>query len=167
MTKVILRNAEAPAGDAAVIPPPELPEPVIKNTFFFPDVDPKRIRQLMRLEHTVTPERLRRAIKSGIAETNAELFDYRAQQMAAGFGTLAEVPAESFDGESEKCFHYLNAVCAMATAVLYERYRSADASAKGDKKADGVDASIDEHWRDMRWSISRLQDKPRCIVGQI
>ncbi|EHX7650311.1 head completion/stabilization protein, partial [Salmonella enterica] len=22
-------------------------------------------------------------------------------------------------------------------------------------------------WRDMRWSVARLQDKPRCIVGQL
>jgi hypothetical protein len=55
----------------------------------------------------------------------------------------------------------------MATAVLYERYRTVDASAKGDKKADDVEASIDEHWRDMRWAVARLQGKPRCIVGQL
>ncbi|HGL6513719.1 TPA: head completion/stabilization protein, partial [Enterobacter hormaechei] len=22
-------------------------------------------------------------------------------------------------------------------------------------------------WRDMRWSVARIQDKARCIVGQI
>ncbi|MBL1887074.1 head completion/stabilization protein, partial [Klebsiella pneumoniae] len=24
-----------------------------------------------------------------------------------------------------------------------------------------------ELWRDMRWAVSRVQDKPRCIVSQI
>jgi hypothetical protein len=55
----------------------------------------------------------------------------------------------------------------MTTATLYERFRSVDATAKGDKKADSIDSTIDEMWRDMRWSVARIQDKARCIVGQI
>ena len=113
------------------------------------------------------PARLRSAIKTGIAETNAELYEWRALQIAAGFTQLADVPAEKIDGESERVFHYLSAVCAMTTATLYERYRGVDASAKGDKKADSIDTTIDDLWRDMRWSVARLQDKPRCIVSQI
>ena len=45
--------------------------------------------------------------------------------------------------------------------------KTVDASAKGDKKADSIDDTIDEMWRDMRWSVARIQDKARCIVGQI
>jgi hypothetical protein len=48
-------------------------------------VDPKRVRELMRLEQTVSDARLRNAIKTGMAETNAELYDYRLRQIAAGF----------------------------------------------------------------------------------
>ena len=58
----------------------------------------------MRLEYTVSPERLRFAIRSGISETNAELYLYREQQLAAGFKTLADVPADEVDGESESAF---------------------------------------------------------------
>ncbi len=64
-------------------------------------------------------------------------------------------------------FFTTSAPCAMATASLYERYRGVDASAKGDKKADSIDSTIDELWRDMRWAVARIQDKPRCIVSQI
>ncbi|EOT8120906.1 head completion/stabilization protein, partial [Escherichia coli] len=78
-----------------------------------------------------------------------------------------DVPADDIDGESIKVFYYERAVCAMATASLYERYRGVDASAKGDKKADSIDSIIDELWRDMRWAVARIQDKPRCIVSQI
>ncbi|EEV2153817.1 head completion/stabilization protein [Escherichia coli] len=85
----------------------------------------------------------------------------------AGFTRLADVPADDIDGESIKVFYYERAVCAMATASLYERYRGVDASAKGDKKADSIDSTIDELWRDMRWAVARIQDKPRCIVSQI
>lgn len=169
MTMLIIKhnNEPVPGDESVAITPPVSDEPVIKNTFFFPDIDPKRVRSLMRLEQTVAPARLREAIKSGMAETNAELYDYREKQRAAGFSLLADVPGDVLDGESLRIFYYHRAVCAMATATLYERYRGVDASAKGDKKADSIDSTIDELWRDMRWSVSRIQDKPRCIVGQI
>ncbi|GHL61609.1 hypothetical protein ECZU31_48840 [Escherichia coli] len=101
-----------------------------------------------------------------MAETNAELYEYREQKIAAGFTRLADVPADDIDGESIKVFT-TRAPCAMATASLYERYRGVDASAKGDKKADSIDSTIDELWRDMRWAVARIQGKPRCIVSQI
>ncbi|EAR0919325.1 head completion/stabilization protein, partial [Salmonella enterica] len=104
---------------------------------------------------------------TAMAETNAELTDWRDLQLAAGYQRLEDVPTDELDGESVRVFHYFNAVCSMTTATLYERYRGVDASAKGDKKADSIDDTIDEMWRDMRWSVARIQDKARCIVGQI
>ncbi|HFZ1992293.1 TPA: head completion/stabilization protein [Klebsiella pneumoniae] len=166
-TLIIKKNDEPQPGGVVIIPPPASDEPVIKNTFLFPDIDPKRVREGMRLEQTVAPARLREAIKTGIAETNAELFWWREQQIAGGFSKLADVPADDLDGESVRVFYYLRAVTSMATATLYERYRGVDASAKGDKKADSIDTTVDELWRDMRWAVSRVQDKPRCIVSQI
>ena len=166
-TLIIKKNDEPQPGGVVVIPPPASDEPVIKNTFFFPDIDPKRVREGMRLEQTVAPARLREAIKTGIAETNAELFLWREQQIAGGVSKLADVPADDLDGESVRVFYYLRAVTSMATATLYERYRGVDASARGDKKADSIDTTVDELWRDMCWAVSRVQDKPRCIVSQI
>ncbi|HHW0944476.1 TPA: head completion/stabilization protein, partial [Escherichia coli] len=132
MTLIIPRKEAPVSGEGTVvIPQPAGDEPVIKNTFFFPDIDPKRVRERMRLEQTVAHARLREAIKSGMAETNAELYEYREQKIAAGFTRLADVPADDIDGESIKVFYYERAVCAMATASLYERYRGVDASAKG------------------------------------
>ncbi|EMW6688353.1 hypothetical protein L400_01036 [Enterobacter hormaechei] len=166
MTTLVVTNPTQPR-DRVVIPPVPEAEPVIKNTAFFPDVDPKRVREEMRLEQTVSPVRLRRAIKAGMAETNAELSDWRNQQLAAGHASLADVPTDELDGESVRVFHYFNAVCAMTTASLYERYRGVEATGKGDKKADSIETTIDDLWRDMRWSVARIQDKARCIVGQI
>jgi len=163
MTTVILNQPNVPG---VVIPAPEAGDTVIKNTFFFPDVDPKRVRELMRLGQTVSDARLRNAIKTGMAEINAELYDYRARQIAAGLRQLADVPAEEIDGESEHVFHYLSAATALATANLYEHYRGVRANGKGDKKARSVETTIDDLWRDMRWFVSRLQDKPRCFRGQ-
>ena len=166
MTTLVINNPPQKR-DPLVIPPVPDDEQVIKNTPFFPDVDPKRVREEMRLEQTVSPVRLRRAIKAAIAETNAELSDWREYQQDTGYSRLEAVPTDKLDGESVRVFHYLNAVCAMPAATLYERYRGVAASAKGDKKADSIDSTIDEMWRDMRWSVARIQDKARCIVGQI
>ncbi len=70
MMTLIIPRKEAPVSceGTVVIPQPAGDEPVIKNTFFFPDIDPKRVRERMRLEQTVAPARLREAIKSGMAD---------------------------------------------------------------------------------------------------
>ncbi|WP_439033748.1 head completion/stabilization protein [Klebsiella pneumoniae] len=168
-TLIIKKNDEPQPGGVVVIPPPASDEPVIKKArFSFPDIDPKRVREGMRLEQTVAPARLREAIKTGIAETNAELFLLAGTADCRGFyASRPTYRLPDLDGESVRVFYYLRAVTSMATATLYERYRGVDASAKGDKKADSIDTTVDELWRDMRWAVSRVQDKPRCIVSQI
>jgi len=143
--------------------PAETAEPPVKNTFFWPDIDLQQLRESLRYEGTVTAQRLRLAVKTAISEVNAELYDWRADQMAAGFKTLADVPAEALDGLSEKITHYLAAVEAITAATIAERYRGYDAS--GTKKAGDVEASADEYWRDARFSISRVGERPNCIVS--
>ncbi|ELW9295697.1 head completion/stabilization protein [Enterobacter roggenkampii] len=151
--------------NTVVIPAPrpaDAAEPPVKNTFFWPDVDLQQLRDSLRYEGTVTAQRLRLAVKTAISEVNAELYDWRTEQMAAGFKTLADVSAESLDGESEKVTAYLAAVGALTAATIAERYRGYDAS--GTKKAGEIEASADEYWRDARFSISRIAGKPGCIV---
>lgn len=143
--------------------PAETAEPPVKNTFFWPDIDLQQLRESLRYEGTVTAQRLRLAVKTAISEVNAELYDWRADQMAAGFKTLADVPAEALDGVSEKITHYLAAVEAITAATIAERYRGYDAS--GTKKAGDVEASADEYWRDARFSISRVGERANCIVS--
>ncbi|GLR09079.1 head completion/stabilization protein [Mixta theicola] len=149
-----------------VIPQPrpaDAAEPPIVNTFFWPDVDLQRLRETLRYEGTVTAARLRQAVKTAISEVNAELYEYRAEQMDAGFELLADVPADSLDGESVKLTNYFDAVSHLTAATIVERYRGYDAS--GTKKADEIKASADEYWRDARFSISKVADKRACIIG--
>ncbi|MGD8162484.1 head completion/stabilization protein [Pantoea sp. FN0307] len=152
MTSVVI-NGQRLAPDA---------EPPVKNTFFWPDIDLQQLRNALRLEGTVTADRLRLAVKTAISEVNAELYDWRAEKIAAGFPLLAAVPAETFDGESEKVTHYFAAVAALTAATIAERYRGYDAAGK---KGDVVEGTADEYWRDARFSISRIAEKPGCIVS--
>ncbi|MDR3432068.1 MAG: head completion/stabilization protein [Rouxiella aceris] len=149
-----------------VIPAPrpsEADELPIKNTFFWPDVDLQTLRGSLRYEGTITALRLRMAVKTAISEVNAELYDYRATQLAAGYATLAEVPADEIDGESIKLAHYQAAVCALTGAAIVESYRGYDAS--GTRKAEEITVSADEFWRDARFSISKIAGRSACIVG--
>lgn len=148
-----------------VIPAPrpaDAAEPPVKNTFFWPDIDLQLLRDTLRYEGTVTAQRLRLAVKTAISEVNAELYDWRAAQMETGFMRLADVPAEGYDGESEKVTHYFAAVSAITAATIVERYRGYDASGK---KGAEVEASADEYWRDARFSISRIGGRSGCIVS--
>ncbi|ENG71447.1 phage head completion family protein [Escherichia coli p0305293.8] len=89
MTLIIPRKEAPVSGEGTVvIPQPAGDEPVIKNTFFFPDIDPKRVRERMRLEQTVAPPVCVRP-SSQAWRTNAELYEYREQKIAAGFTRLA------------------------------------------------------------------------------
>ena len=44
----------------APVPRPE-DEPIVKNVFFWPDIDPADVRDVMRIEGTITAPRLRPA----------------------------------------------------------------------------------------------------------
>jgi hypothetical protein len=126
-TVIIKPRPDAPA------PRPE-DEPIIKNAFFFPDILPADVRDVMRIEGTITAPRLRLAIKSALAEVNAELFTYRRDQMADGYQRLEDVPADELDGESIRVSEYRNAVSTMTTAILSEQYRSMDTTAPAGAK---------------------------------
>ncbi|WP_413742290.1 head completion/stabilization protein [Sodalis sp. RH15] len=140
-------------------------EPLIQNTSFWPAVDPAMMRDILRYEGTITPLRLRHALKSAIAEVNTELWEYRKEQMTLGFTTLEDVPADHIDGESIKLSEYRRAVSAITAASLTERYRGYDASAHGGKKAEEMESRIDDLWRDARISISNVAGKRHCIIG--
>lgn len=97
-TLIIKKNDEPQPGGVVIIPPPASDEPVIKIRFSF--LTSTRNACVKGCdEQTVAPARLREAIKTGIAETNAELFLWREQQIAGGFSKLADVPADDLDGE--------------------------------------------------------------------
>ena len=143
--------------------PADAAEPPIINTFFWPDVDPKNLRDSLRYEGTVTAARLRLAIKTAMSEVNAELYDYRERQMLAGYKTLTDVPAEIIDGVSVKLTHYFAAVSALTAATIVERYRGYDAS--GTRTASEIEASADEYWRDARFMIAKIAGQRPCIIG--
>lgn len=153
---------------AAPVPAPAQPggEP-IGNDGFFPDIDVDQAYAAMRLDGTVTPQRLRASLVEAVISVNAELEAWKVAQVSFGRQALADVPAPKIDGRSAHLHRYHRAVHCMAAAWLIERYRTIDATATGDRKADAENLGVDDLRRDARWAISDLMGVARTTVELI
>ena len=134
---------------------------------FWPAIDPATLRQQLRIDGSVANDRLRAAIVAAVMAVNGELDAWRVQQEAAGFATLAAVPAPVVDGASRLSLLYQRAVACATAAEVAERYRSYDTSSTGDRKADALTPSIDELRRDQRWAIRDFLGQRRTTVELI
>ncbi|MDN0081603.1 head completion/stabilization protein [Crenobacter sp. SG2305] len=143
------------------------PEPVVRNSGFFPDIDPAAVRGAMRIDDTVTAPRLHHAIVEAVATINGQLRDWRQAQQATGFATLDAVPAEQVDGASVQVARYLRAVFSTTKASLAERYRDIDATADGNKRADLLESPIDDLRRDAAWAVRDILGVRRTTVELI
>lgn len=153
---------------ATANPPDAALEPPIANDGFWPDIDRAALRQAIRLDGTVTAERLRPAILDAMAAVNAELQAWAEAQQEQGHATLAEVPAKTLDGESVKLRHYRRAVYSHVQAQLAEGYRDADTLPQGTGKEPRVLAAletrVDGFLQQLRWAIADLQGGSRVIA---
>jgi len=140
---------------------------IIPNNSFWPDIDLATFRSVMRVDGTVTPQRLKQVVLTAMAEVNAELYPWREQQELRGFNGLTDVTAEQLAGRSVRLHHYENAVWCWARAVLNERYQDFDATAAAAKRGEELEDATGDLWRDARWAISRVQNAPHCTVELI
>jgi len=140
---------------------------IIPNNSFWPDLDLAKFRSAMRVDGTVTPERLKQVVLTAMSEVNAELYPWRECQEMSGYNGLADVPAEQLAGKSVRLHHYENAVWCWTRAVLNERYSDFDATSSGVKRGEVLDDASGDLWRDARWAISRVQDLPHVTVELI
>ncbi|KTF40702.1 head completion/stabilization protein [Xanthomonas translucens] len=139
----------------------------ITNALFWPDVDLDVVRARMRLDGSVTADRLREATVAAMLSVNDSLAAWRAGQQAAGYDSLDEVPGADIGGVPRVVALYLRAVCCAVGAELAERYRSYDATDGANQRADDLTPSISELRRDLAWALSDLQGRPRCTVELI
>lgn len=128
----------------------------IENDGFFPDIDLTKLRASMRLDGTVTHDRLREATIAAIISVNSELEKLKSLHMLGGHATLADVPAPTIGGESTFLQLYRGAVYRTTKADLTERYRDFDATRSGSDDADQLEDTIGDHRRAARWFIRDL-----------
>jgi len=136
----------------------------IENDGWWPSIELASVREIVRLNGTVTELRLQEATQAAMLALNQELADWKAAKVAQGAETLLDVPASQIGGESRLVALYRRAVYFYAKADLTERYRDFDTTAAGDRRADDLEATIDDARRNVRWAVSDLLGQSRVTV---
>ncbi|MDP2747943.1 head completion/stabilization protein [Pseudomonas sp.] len=141
--------------------------PHINTDPFWPSIELDAMRAALRIDASVTNPRLETAVIAAAISVNRALLKWRGAQQAAGYATLADVPAETVQDVSELVHLYTRAIQAATGAEVCERYRSYDSTGTGDRKAEDLQFNIDEYRRDQRWAIRDLLGVPRMSVDLI
>ncbi|MBY0463446.1 MAG: head completion/stabilization protein [Burkholderiales bacterium] len=153
---------------ATANPPVHNAEPVVTNDGWWPDIDREQLRKDIRLDGTVTPERLVLAVEAAMWDVNNQLNAWRRVQLEAGHTSLAQVPAHQIVGQSVKVRQYTRAIYSHVQAQLAEAYRDMDTMLSGASKEQRVlsalEIRVDGFQQQLRWAIADLQDMPRTIV---
>lgn len=136
----------------------------IENSTFWPDIDGQQLRAAMRLDASITDERLEVAAINAMIEANRELAEYRAAREADGHSALADVPADTIKGTSQLLHLYRRAIYSAATAELIERYRGYDATNSGEQKISEEHSNADELRRDARKALRTLMGISHATV---
>ena len=150
---------------ATANPPIAADDAQVDNDPWFPPVPAARVREVCRLDGTVTAARLGEAISNAMDSVNRELQAYKAEQVLAGAANLAAA------GDGRQPGRYLRAIYAHIQAELAEVYRDIDTTPHNDSKAERMreryEVKVDEHRRNLRWAIADLLGRPRTTVELI
>lgn len=152
----------APAPANRTVPPQ-----VIANDGFFPEIPLDDARQALRLDGTVTDERLRFALVGAMLEAGNSLAPWKAAQRARGYTQLDDVPADKLDGKSRLQHAYIRAVYSLTKADLIERMTDYDTTAAGQKRAEWLSEASDDHRRNARFAIADVMAASRAVVELI
>ena len=151
-----------------IAPPAAQPiEDITNDDDFWPVISPEIAKLTLRIDGTVTTERLVSALVNAIGTTAKALHDWKVEQQLAGWATLTSVPATKVGGTSILVHWYHRAVFSHAQANLMERYINLDTTNSGQKRADSQMTAIDDYRRDAIWAIRDIQGKSHCIVDLI
>ena len=129
-------------------------ETLASADLFYPCIDLSDLRRVMRLDGTVTAERLRHAAKSAVIRVQSDLATWRAEQSIEHLSD--DQPAT-----------YRSAVYAYTAASLTERMASFDSTAEGIRRAEELNNLAQQLMRDGHWAVRDLQGKPRTTVELI
>lgn len=153
-------NAPSPSSESS---------PALQNDGWWPNIDVDEARVTMRLDGTVTPQRLAHVLTAAMLELNmdAPVAAWAARQVAAGFTKLEDVPAPQIADGSRLVYLYKRAVYSHATADLIERYVDYDTTVSGLKKSELRCEAPDEHRRNGRWAARQLVGESRSTVELI
>jgi hypothetical protein len=150
-----------------IAPAPSNEPKTITNSEFWPDIDLALLRVAMRLDGTVTNERLEHAAVNAVLQVNIDLKLWRLEQQTLSYASLEQVPAEKINAQSINSQLYLRAIYCLAKANLIERYSDFDSTAKGLKAGEVLGESVDDLRRDARFAIRDILGESHVTVELI
>ncbi len=127
---------------------------------FWPDIVLRELRLAVRLPGRVTTSRLLHTATGAIAHVTRELEAWQQEQQAAGYQTLADVPAPVINGESVNLWHWRNAVYTATRALILERARKSIPVSNCTRSSPLTGAPIWSGWRCALIWLSLV----RCII---
>lgn len=142
----------------APVPEPAKPDDDLIISDFFPPISLSHLRQAMRLDGTVTNERLRHAINNAVSLVNHNLRTWAQAQLDPQTGQ----PIIALNGVQAQT--YQRAVYAYTAANIAERMTNFDATIEGRARAEEQNAYAHQLMRDGHWAIRDLKGEPRTTV---
>ncbi len=162
MSSLVANKVTGPAsGDVADV---DDGNTVVTAGDFWPEISLKELRLAARIAGGVTTSRLMHVATEAVAHVTDQLQEWQAEQHAAGYALLQDVPAGQLNGSSAKVYRYRRAVYSVARALVLEGYRDVDTTAKGDKDAAALDLQCSDLWRDARWSMADIRGAQRLYA---
>ncbi|MDG6896599.1 hypothetical protein A6A19_00960 [Actinobacillus delphinicola] len=140
---------------------------IIKNSTFFPDINLSDVREVMRLDGTVTHARLTSAVVEAMTFVNQSLKRLKDEQQACNIASMNEMAGEVINGENIFITRYKRAVYCYSVANIQERYASFDLTREGEKKGEIFQDSINDLRRDGQLAIRDLLGVPRITAALI
>ena len=151
--------------------PPSDPAPLgeVSAGDWWPTVDLAALRDAMRLDGTITPQRLLPAVQEAVATTVGLLATWAQSRQDEGRASLAAVPALQVDGESVNVQRYRRAVYCHAKANLIERYSDYDTTgrARKDDQEESRETQAEQYRRDATWAVRDILGNTRLTVELI
>lgn len=141
--------------------PNEIGDERLTNNGFFPDITLLEVRNAMRIDGTVTNERLKHATLEAMNSVNQDLKAYRLTAQSENKTTLQACDDEFINGESVLVYRYKRAVFCLTAANLYERYRHFDSTKEGHQKAEELLETAGDLRRDYHFAVRDILGETR------
>ena len=124
-------------------------------------------RETIRLDGTVTDQRLRDAARNAMSSINIQLADYKTQHIALAAYKFSDTSSDTIDDEKRVVMLYRRAVFSTIKADLIEKYPDYDSTDSGLRRAEDLRLSVDEQRRNANWAVRDILGKPRTVVELI
>lgn len=134
----------------------------ISTNAFFPDVSINDIRDIVKIDGSVTDARLKQAIFEEIIDVNRLLVSLIQPDT-----NLTQLSKNKVNEKTDTEILYFSAISNGVAAKVCEKYRGYDSTNTGNKRADDLTLTIDEYRRNKHWAIQQLLKQNQTTIELI